>query len=223
MYLFIYKTTHTNGKYYIGKHETKRLNDGYLGSGKWVRSIKDRSTLFREVIAEASSTEELRVLEEYHISIHYDDPLCMNMKLASIGRTSEDGFKLAKKGTDHPDYNPTIYHLVHKDGIEFTGTQYEFWSLYHLDRGKISLLVNGHRKYHMGWRVFGVCTDKKKRVVNTGRLPKPEVHTFIHTDGTIFTGTQNELLKRYSLHSGALSQMIKRSPKVNSVKGWKIL
>lgn len=35
MYFTVYKTTClTNGKFYIGKHQTKKLFDGYLGSGK---------------------------------------------------------------------------------------------------------------------------------------------------------------------------------------------
>ncbi len=38
MYYVIYKTTNlVNGKFYIGKHQTNDLNDGYIGSGKILR------------------------------------------------------------------------------------------------------------------------------------------------------------------------------------------
>lgn len=98
MYLFVYKTTHVNGKYYIGRHQTENLDDDYLGSGKWVKSIKDQSTLSREIIIEATSIEELYQLEEYYIDLHWDDPLCMNYKKASVGMTSEDANNMVKMG-----------------------------------------------------------------------------------------------------------------------------
>lgn len=42
MIFYIYKVTNIiNGKYYIGQHRTKKLNDGYLGSGtNIIRAIK---------------------------------------------------------------------------------------------------------------------------------------------------------------------------------------
>ena len=42
MFYTVYKITNNlNGKYYIGKHQTKDLNDGYMGSGKFLkRAIK---------------------------------------------------------------------------------------------------------------------------------------------------------------------------------------
>lgn len=94
MYLFVYKTTHINGRYYIGRHQTENLDDGYLGSGKWVTSIKDKSSLSREIIAETNSIEELHKLEEYYIEMFWEDPLCMNMIKGSNGLTSEDALRM---------------------------------------------------------------------------------------------------------------------------------
>ena len=93
---FVYKTVHDDGFFYIGRHSTTNINDGYLGSGVWV-SRATKSKLKREILAYASSFDELVKLEEKLILENFDDELCMNMKLASIGWTPEDAKIIVKK------------------------------------------------------------------------------------------------------------------------------
>lgn len=86
----IYKTTHLNGKYYIGRHSTDNLDDGYIGSGLWPRSIKDKSTLTREILEYANDIESLKELEKQYLSEHFGKPNCMNLTSDSIGWDSEN-------------------------------------------------------------------------------------------------------------------------------------
>jgi len=82
---FIYKTVHTNGKYYIGRHSTDNIDDGYIGSGRWPRSIKDKSTLTREILEYASSLSEVQELERKYLAEHYGKPNCMNLTPDPVG------------------------------------------------------------------------------------------------------------------------------------------
>ena len=82
---FIYKTTHKNGKYYIGRHSTSNQDDGYMGSGLWTSSIKDKSTLTREILEYVDTFEHLVALEDQYLLEHYGKPNCMNMSNKSTG------------------------------------------------------------------------------------------------------------------------------------------
>lgn len=84
-YHFIYKTVSSSGKYYIGRHSTNNLNDKYFGSGKWVRSIKDKSKLCRYILEHCSSFEELKEKEKIYILSNIGLENCMNFNNNSIG------------------------------------------------------------------------------------------------------------------------------------------
>lgn len=85
MYHYIYKVTSPSGKYYVGRHSTNSLDDGYVGSGKWVRSIKNKSILTKEILLFVDSFEVLLAEEKRHIGEYINDPLCMNFNDSPVG------------------------------------------------------------------------------------------------------------------------------------------
>ena len=73
MFYTIYKiTNHINGKVYIGKHQTKNLNDAYMGSGKLlIAAIKkygienfSKQTLFVFENEDEMNNEEKEIVTE---------------------------------------------------------------------------------------------------------------------------------------------------------------
>lgn len=85
MFHFIYKTVSSSGKYYIGRHSTNELDDGYMGSGRWVNSIEDKSTLTRHILQFCDSFEELKTLEELYLLDNVGRKNCMNFNMSSVG------------------------------------------------------------------------------------------------------------------------------------------
>jgi hypothetical protein len=67
MFYTIYKTTNlVNGKFYIGKHKTKDLSDGYVGSGKLLKYAINKHGLenfHTEILHMCKSEKEMNILE----------------------------------------------------------------------------------------------------------------------------------------------------------------
>ena len=82
---FIYKTIHKNGRYYIGRHSTTNMDDGYIGSGRWPSSIKDKSNVKREILEFANDDISLKQLEGKYLREHYGNPGCMNATADPVG------------------------------------------------------------------------------------------------------------------------------------------
>ena len=71
LYNYIYKITNNiNGKIYIGKHSTDKLNDYYMGSGVLLRKAKYKygiENFTKEYLAFCDSEETLNWLERFYI------------------------------------------------------------------------------------------------------------------------------------------------------------
>jgi len=104
-YHFIYKTTNeVNGKFYVGMHSTDDLDDGYIGSGKYLwNSIRKygRENFRIEILESFESRGELKKREEELVNEDMlKDPLCMNLRKGGEGGllSYEHGLKLSRAG-----------------------------------------------------------------------------------------------------------------------------
>ena len=104
-YHFIYKTTNLlSGRYYIGMHSTDDLNDGYLGSGTYLkRSItkhgKENHSI--EILEFLNSREELAAREREIVSLQeIAKKECMNLKVGGEGGFTVEQAKKGRQTTD---------------------------------------------------------------------------------------------------------------------------
>jgi len=96
MRYIIYKISNNiNGRYYIGRHATTDINDGYMGSGRAITNAINKygkEAFSKEIIAESFSAEDLWELEKQIVNEEIvSDPLSYNM--AYGGKSYLDGLK----------------------------------------------------------------------------------------------------------------------------------
>lgn len=99
MLYFVYKTYSSSGLYYYGRHSTLDINDGYIGSGNWTKSVKDKSKLKRDIVLFCESEEELIEKEKEYIRKYINDPKCMNFNENSVGFSSLNNPNKLLKGS----------------------------------------------------------------------------------------------------------------------------
>ncbi len=101
MKYFIYKTTNIiNSKYYIGVHQTKNLDDGYLGSGKYLQNAirKNGKDNFERIIFETFDSSDAMFLKEKSIITEemINDPNCYNLAPGGTGGSMKQNRKSFK-------------------------------------------------------------------------------------------------------------------------------
>jgi len=95
----IYKITNKiNGKYYIGRHSTNNIDDGYMGSGIAIKNAMrryGRDNFVKEILDEAKSSAELWELERKYVNENVvKDEKSYNMSVGGkhylMGLTAEE-------------------------------------------------------------------------------------------------------------------------------------
>jgi len=100
MYYYIYKITNiNNGKFYIGSHRTNDLNDGYFGSGIYLkRSIKryGRESFIKEILLYCNNAEQMIQKETELLQRYKNDPV-YNLKFCSCGGNTRERYTKKQK------------------------------------------------------------------------------------------------------------------------------
>ena len=94
MFYTIYKITNlVNGKIYIGAHQTENLNDGYMGSGNYIKRAiakHGKESFTHEILFFCDNQEEMYAKEAELVDIQIvKNPNYYNIKEGGRGFTSE--------------------------------------------------------------------------------------------------------------------------------------
>ena len=86
MLYITYITCSDSGLYYIGRHCTENIDDGYQGSGVWVKKCKSNNVrLCTYILGYYDSMDELQAAEQELLDEHFRQPGCMNFSNRSSG------------------------------------------------------------------------------------------------------------------------------------------
>jgi hypothetical protein len=115
-------------------------------------------------------------------------------RLSSPGYKNKESNKTIKRGAEHPNFNKRNPTSKHR------------------------MLTNNPAK-----------TDRVKSILREANQGSNSPvydyteHTFAHKDGTTVKMTQYQLRTTYNLDSGAVNRLVKKHPKVKTVKGWSLI
>lgn len=185
MFYTIYQITNLiNGKTYIGKHQTKDLNDGYLGSGKLIKRAIEKygkENFYKTILCIFTTEEEMDAKEKELVVLSENSyNLCEGGK-GGFGYLNKNGLNNSNKNRDEINQrvriklsgrknpsNSVRLKRLHQDGFFKEQNRLAFLGKTHTDEWR-----NNHSAFMKGRLVgslnpsFGTCwitngTENKK-------------------------------------------------------------
>ena len=174
IYRYLYKITCTAGsfknKYYIGKHTTYNLNDGYKGSGRFIKDYykKYPDDYIKEIICYCNSDEELDMFEKCYIALYIDDSNCLNIASGGTGgftgyHNEQIRLKMKEAAKHKPPMSEETKRKIsnsHKGILNSPET-----------RKKISEACKGRKAWNKGLKGVSAETSKKMSEAKKGFIP----------------------------------------------------
>lgn len=181
MFHYTYFVESSSGKYYVGRHTTKNLDDGYLGSGKWPRSCQKNGTLLKKTILEFyPNYESLLAAEKLLLVEHIDKPECMNWNPSPVGfasgdknpnRAPEAKEKLSKRAKENnPMKNGHTEESKKKISEALSGTNNPMYGKRHSEKSR-KLISENRTPIDFTPELRKKLSDAHKRGYENGRTP----------------------------------------------------
>lgn len=112
------------GEFYRGKHSTDNLNDGYYGSGRWIKDglRKYGKSRFDLNVIQHCTFDCLDDVEKALIEMVYNDPLCMNKRRGGEGGRTVPGKVVVKRPGSRKCFAVSVSDPRYKSGEFVHGT-----------------------------------------------------------------------------------------------------
>jgi len=122
----------------------------------------------------------------------------------------------ARGGENAPQFDHTVYSLLHQDGRKAKVLQSEMHTKLGLGRPLANLLVKRKVSIAKGWYLEG--TEPKTSLGDKHHMHKSEVHEFLHLSGDSFTGTQFEFSNAKGVRRPDASRLV--TGVYGTTQGW---
>lgn len=219
-YVYVHRTADTNSIFYIGKGTKGRAWQKYNRSKFW-RSLVEKHGYNVELVAFSENEEDMYRLEQELIEFYgkrYNKTGCL-VNVNDGGRgvphfthkpETLEKFREQWSGLNNPKADLTVYKFRHiHTHDEFEGTRFQLENTYGVS---VSDLFNNSGVANVnGWKL----SDSKL----VGKADE-NIYTFVHRDGSIFTGTRIA----FRIHTGVDSKpLFSKATKNWACKGWTLL